>query len=664
MQYRKDIDGLRSLAILPVVAYHAGFNIPGGFIGVDIFFVISGFLITSLILKDAENGAFSFLDFYYRRAKRLLPALFFMMLLTGIASLFILTPGEYKDFSISSVMATFFVSNIHFTQSIDYFSAAAETMPLLHTWSLAVEEQFYILWPVLILGLAWLLKRGKSAAVWAVLFLICVLSLAASQVMAEKSPQLAFYLTPFRLWELGAGGLLVFFIRAKGQLGPLLCNSVFALGFILAAGSLFWINQDTLFPGYNAVPVVLGTALMLWTGNMQGQRIAQIFHLSPLVYIGKISYSLYLLHWPVFALYRVYEGGNEAAAIPIALIALSFALAMISYHFIERPVRFGWSKKAVWTGSLAAALLVSGAHVSALTTNGYDARTGTEALPAYAADLDVMWDWPCNPNGVGQSLGNTCHIGVPWERAGARYVLWGDSHAEHFAPLFEQAAKGEDISILLIPGCPAFIDDKTVRRIVNGSTQYSADCATQQDKVIQWIEQDSARIDGVILAAAWSGYYRSIFEKDQKLRSRPESFRLIKNGTKSVISKIPETIPVTILSDVPRPGRKFTTCLMSDDGWIKRKTRKRDCDPLERTRLEKRHAPNNAALVDAIADRENANVYDMIGLMCGAETCPIYIGDRVFYRDDHHLRRNLTTAEKEWFVDRLKLRDILLVDAP
>lgn len=664
MHYRKDIDGLRSLAILPVVAYHAGLNIPGGFIGVDIFFVISGFLITHIILESAEKGEFRFIDFYYRRAKRLLPALFFMILLTAIASLFILTPSQYQEFSTSAVTATFFVSNIFFNHSIDYFSASAETMPLLHTWSLAVEEQFYLIWPVLILGMVWLIKRRKNLAVCGLLILIFLLSLGASQFAAERFPQAGFYLTPFRLWELGAGGLLVFLLRAKGQLTPLISNGCFLFGLILVGGSLIWIHQDTQFPGFTALPVVLGTCLMLWTGNMQGQQIARIFCLAPLVYIGKLSYSLYLMHWPVFVLYRIYDGSADAASIPPLLIALSFALAMMSYHFVEKPFRFNLSRRVVWTGVMTSTFVVIGAHVSALTTNGFDARVGEDAVPAYAADLDIMWEWPCKEDGIGQALGKSCHIGTPWKRAEKRYVLWGDSHAGHFAPLLEHAAKDEKISIVFLRGCPSFIDDKVVRRVLKGSTEYSRNCGKQQARILKWLSKERKNIDGVILVSAWNGYSKSIFETDQNLRSKAESYRLIENGTRAVISKIPKRLSVTVISDVPRPNRKFTNCILTSEGWIKRKTSETLCQPLERAKIDKIHVPTNRALSNAVSGRKNAVLLNSVERMCGAESCPIYIEDRVFYRDVHHMRRNLTSAEKEWLVSRMNLREIFAAAEP
>jgi len=664
MHYRKDIDGLRSLAILPVVAYHAGLHIPGGFIGVDIFFVISGFLITSLILESAEKGEFKFSEFYFRRAKRLLPALFFMILLTAIASLFILTPSAYEEFSTSTVAATFFVSNFFFNNSIDYFSASADTMPLLHTWSLAVEEQFYLFWPVVMLGVAWLLKRGQKLAVWALLILICGTSLLAAQYAVEKFPQLGFYLTPFRLWELGAGGILVLVMRAKDQLSAPVANGVFLSGLLMACMSLFWLTKEVQFPGLAALPVVLGTCLMLWTGNMQGQQVARIFRLPPLVYIGKLSYSLYLMHWPVFALYRVFAGGSEAVeTIPLALIALSFLLAMVSYHLVEKPFRFNVSKPKIWASVAASALLVGGAHASALSTNGYKSRVDEEVLPSYAADLDVMWEWPCKEEGIGTVLGKSCHIGTSWRRAERRYVLWGDSHAGHFAPLLEHAAKDDVISILFIRGCPSFIDDKTVRRVIKGSTEYSRNCGIQQDRILKWLKQERASIDGVILVSAWSGYAKSLFETDQNLRSKPESYRLVENGTRAVISKIPKRIPVTVISDVPRPNRKFTQCIMSTEGWIKRKKQEAiKCEPLSRGKIDSLHVPTNDALSKAVKGRKNARVLNSVERMCGAESCPIYIGERIFYRDNHHMRRNLTNIEKDWLVERLKLSEIFAAD--
>ncbi len=263
INYRPDVDGLRAVAVLPVIAYHLGFRpIPGGFIGVDVFFVISGFLIGSLVFKELEQGRFSFAGFYVRRIRRLFPALLVMMAATAIGAYFIIYPSRYEEFAQSLAAATFSVSNIYFFLTAGYFDGPAITKPLLHTWSLAVEEQFYLLFPPLAL---WLTTRVPNRTTL-IIAIIGAVSFVWSAITAFTSPNESFYLLHTRAWELALGLLLARGVQPR-MTSALVRASVAGIGLLLIVASVFLITNDMPFPGLLAAPPCLGTAMVFSAGS-------------------------------------------------------------------------------------------------------------------------------------------------------------------------------------------------------------------------------------------------------------------------------------------------------------------------------------------------------------------------------------------------------------
>jgi peptidoglycan/LPS O-acetylase OafA/YrhL len=339
-RYRPDIDGLRALAVLSVVLFH--FRIPpfsGGFVGVDIFFVISGFLITRLIWSEIGAGRFAFLDFYERRVRRILPALFAMLAVVTVASVILLFPQMLVNYAMSLIATAGFASNFHFWGYTSYWAPAAVEQPLLHTWSLAVEEQFYLIFPPFLLMFR---HRSQRVVLWAMIGTLA-LSLAISVVSVRYSPVSAFYLLPSRFWELLTGSVL-----AVGRFTPLsgiiLRNAVAAIGLAMIAYTVFALSAASPFPGLNAIPPCLGAALVIYAGT--GVTDA---HPAPLVnaalatrvpvFIGLISYSLYLWHWPIIVLATAVLPRALDAGQTIVAIAASFLLATLSWRFVEQPFR-------------------------------------------------------------------------------------------------------------------------------------------------------------------------------------------------------------------------------------------------------------------------------------------------------------------------------------
>ncbi|RDB44279.1 acyltransferase [Halomonas sp. DQ26W] len=355
MEYRRDIDGLRAVSVIPVILFHAGLQpFSGGFVGVDVFFVISGYLITLVIINEIEEGNFSFSRFYERRARRLLPALFFVLLCcTPLAWIWML-PNQFKEYSQALVAISFFVSNVLFWRMDGYFAPDSETNPLLHTWSLSVEEQFYIFFPVLLL-LAW--RHGKVTAFYIVIILTLV-SFLLSEWGWRISPSATFYLLPTRAWELGAGSICAFIIynRKPRQEGLLSL-----LGVILILYSVFFYDNDTPFPSaYTLVPVT-GAVLVVLFGSKKG--IANWFLSSKyMVGVGLISYSAYLWHQPLMAFARIRSESYPDSSLMLILALTSLGLAYFTWKYVEQPFRKrrqgngGLTKKQIFGLSLAGTL--------------------------------------------------------------------------------------------------------------------------------------------------------------------------------------------------------------------------------------------------------------------------------------------------------------------
>jgi len=335
MAYRVEIDGLRAIALIPVILFHAGFEwFSGGYVGVDVFFVISGYLITSIILKEKEAGTFTIANFYERRARRILPALFFIILACIPFAWFLLLPHELKDFGKSVVAVSLFSSNILFWKESDYFAADAELIPLLHTWSLAVEEQFYVIFP-LIMIFFWFLGKRR---LFGILSIIAIVSIALTEWGWRQFPEANFYLIPTRAWELMIGALIAFYLahnkQPQGFIGEL--GSILGLSLILLA--VFFLDRSLPFPSLYALSPTLGTALVILFTSRE-TLVYRILSWEVFVIIGLISYSGYLWHQPIFVFARIYFLDEPKPWLMGLLSILALVLAYFSWRFIEAPFR-------------------------------------------------------------------------------------------------------------------------------------------------------------------------------------------------------------------------------------------------------------------------------------------------------------------------------------
>lgn len=380
LKYRPEIDGLRSVAVLPVILFHAGIGLfSGGYVGVDVFFVISGYLISSIIFGRMAKGTFSLVDFYDARARRILPALFFVMIACLPLAWLWMNPRQWTEFSESMIWTSLFSSNIFFWLNSDYFASASEFKPLLHTWSLAVEEQYYVFFPLIVMAF-W--RFGKKFLL-GIFVLLGIASFAFCLWQVSRYPEANFFLTPSRVWELLAGvACAAILMKRDGEpFAPGLAQFMSFAGLAMILFSIVYYDHHTPFPSIWAVPPVLGTTLIvLFAGqrNMTGKLLS----IKPLVWIGLISYSAYLWHQPLFAFARIRVAGEPELWIMLVLALLSLALAYVSWRWVEQPFRkkktsgkvldgkkFLSTRKGIFSFSLAGLLAFIG--LGYVQANGY-----------------------------------------------------------------------------------------------------------------------------------------------------------------------------------------------------------------------------------------------------------------------------------------------------
>ncbi len=497
--YRPDIDGLRAVAVLSVLLCHAniaGFS--GGFVGVDVFFVISGFLITSLIMTDLRAGTFSLIDFWERRCRRILPPLALVMAATAVAGWVFLLPADYARLGQQLAAQAVFASNILFKTQAGYFDSESQTKPLLHTWSLAVEEQFYIVLPV-VLFLLWRFRQDKIVRVLAI---IAIVTFIASAIIIRNSPSSAFFLQPFRAWELLIGALLA--------LRPPALPSARGVNETLAAGGLlvillpvFFYNDDTFFPGFAALAPCLGAAAIILAG-MRGQTmVGRLLSLRGVVFVGLISYSLYLWHWPFIAFAKYSEVIPFTLNAALFCMAMSFLLAVVTWQWVEKPVRRRHvlkTTRGAYIASLLVLLTAAGGGFVIQSANGFPARID----PVIVQLADGVNDSnphrkECDKPDFSRFDNNTiCQL-----NAGARktpdHILWGDSLADALAPAFYEMAKvnGANGYVVTAHGCPPILG-------FNRKEEKSFDCAGFNDRVLSLI--DRGNIKTVYLAGKWIHY--------------------------------------------------------------------------------------------------------------------------------------------------------------
>ncbi len=498
------IDGLRALAILPVVFFHFNMaHMTGGYVGVDIFFVLSGFLITGLIDRQLAAGNFSIVHFYERRCRRILPPLFVTCFASVIAAYFLFMPHDFLQFSRVLGGISFFGSNFILARWTGYFAHPDSSKPLLHTWSLAVEEQFYVIFPLLLVALGRIFKN-RRAAVRAAVYILCAISFALSVALLHASPAKTFYLLHTRAWELLAGAILALHLK-EIKLRRAMAEILSALGLAVVLLCVFLYNRNTPFPGLAALPPVLATVFLLWANIGHETLTKKIFESRPAVGIGLISYGLYLYHWPLLAFTHYYLDSAPPPAAAAALIAAAFALATVSYFYIERPIRAGgvFKRKTVFALSGLGLVTFGLIGLTGLHTKGLPQRFDATVL-RYAAVNDysghvavpekcVATGWP-DLQGV-----SLCKFGKD-PAAKPDFLLWGDSHAGAIESAVRRDSGQYGVTgwAVVRSGCPSLIGAARA----DGFADYS--CPDIARAVLRIIRENHIRT--VLMVSRWDMY--------------------------------------------------------------------------------------------------------------------------------------------------------------
>ena len=513
LNYRLDLDGLRALAVVPVIFFHAG--VPpfhGGFVGVSVFFVISGYLMATLIGRGLERGDFSLAYFYERRVRRIFPALLTVLFFCAVVAAVIVPPKLFRDFGVTLVATVLFASNFAFWwKSANYFDAPAEWNPLLHTWSLAVEEQFYVLFPlylILVWRFGWRVRFGFTA-------LVAFVSLVLSVWGTANAPTATFYLLPTRAWELLVGSLVAIWAMRAGatdfarEESHAIDGAAGMLGLLLILGSLLFYDREMTFPGISALVPTIGAALLIHFGrNNKWNPATRLLSLAPFTFVGRISYSLYLWHWPLIVFADKYRPFGELGTFhKIGVFAFSLVAAFVSWRWIEQPFRtrkFPISRTVVY--GAAAASIASLGVIGALAqiTNGWPERVPGIAAVSIAPQLaaerrDTRWQEfnarNCLADRVADWGKERCFLG---QDAELNALLWGDSFAASYASgFFDNPRSGFNVLQYTSPQCPPVIGYAAASR---------PQCAEFNREVIGIIKRYN--ISTVFMAANWSAYFK------------------------------------------------------------------------------------------------------------------------------------------------------------
>ena len=554
MQYRREIDGLRAIAVLPVMFFHAGFeSFSGGFVGVDVFFVISGYLITTILLSELEGGEFSVVKFYERRARRIMPALFLVMAVCLPFAWLWMLPSDMKEFSNSLQAVTVFGSNLLFWRESGYFETAAELKPLLHTWSLAVEEQFYVFFPLFLL-LTW--RFGKRSIV-AILIATSLASLALAHWNILNDVSANFFLLPTRAWELALGSFIAFYLAGNNRAEfSQATNQVLSLsGLLMLAYGIFAFSKATPFPSAYALIPTIGTALVIMfarpptlVGALLGSRV--------LVGVGLISYSAYLWHQPLFAFARhknIYEPDGATYS---ALIAAALLLAGLSWRYVEQPFRQKdvVPRKHVFSFAVAGSLVFLAVGTIGHFTQGYYFRDNLEQkmqAAEYRIRINFGLDQNCNHSQAGFAA--ACSTSPEPE-----VLLWGDSYAMHLANALLASNPGIKLIQMTASSCGPIVG------IAHGAGKYSEkwarDCMANNDQVIEYA-RNSKSLKYVVISSPF-GYINNptvrtrsgdvVHGQTVALAAFRETLRLLRDmGIKPVV-----------VSPPPRSGHNTGRCLV------------------------------------------------------------------------------------------------------
>lgn len=636
MVYRADIDGLRAIAVLSIVIFHISpSSLPGGFVGVDIFFVISGYLVCSMLQRDIDDGRFSIVSFYERRARRLLPALMAMLVVTYSVAFALYMPIDFRGFSASVVSTLTFSSNFFFWWNTDYFAVTAAYKPLTHTWSLAVEEQYYIVFPLLLL----LLNKYWKKRTVTILLALALASLAASIVQVRYQPQAAFYLPFARFWELLAGALIA--VGAGRRFVEMVGATPIALaGALLIGLSLAVFDEHTPFPGESALLPVLGAAMLIYAGQTAPTVVSRVLSNDVLTWTGKISYSLYLVHWPILAFFR-YSYGKEPGLIEgAALFALMICLALACYYCVELPFRFrrqglfARGPFAAGIGAIVMALCALGAvgYVSKGMPGRLDETTKMLSLAAYDTNPIRRRCDQMEPALVSRDM-----FCVEGEQSSAdpSFALLGDSFGDALTPGILEAAtrSGQKGLVLTYSSCYPLV-----------GLRHSETCSAFIDAAIDAIKRQRG-IRTVFIVSRWTSAYHATRFGEQKETdwfitddlspgpSYDETKKVFERSLIRTLEKL-DGYDVVLVHGIPEQDRNVPRVLgvashlgLPPYAGVTRQTHQERQDGL-RAVFER---------AKQVRPFREINIGENL---CSGTYCPVIRDDVVLYSDDNHLSRS------------------------
>jgi peptidoglycan/LPS O-acetylase OafA/YrhL len=640
-QHRHDIDGLRAIAVLCVLAYHASASLlSGGFIGVDVFFVISGYLITRILLSEMDSGHLSIGLFYARRVRRILPALITVLITCAGMGWLLLLPSEYTALGKHITAGAGFFSNIALWKESGYFDSNAELKPLLHLWSLAVEEQFYLIWPLLL----WLLSRARVNLHHALLAL-CVVSFGASVLLAEHHQVASFFLLHTRMWELALGGLIAHHERSRSTAHrPILSPHLLSvLGIALITIAATSLSKFELYPSWRAAVPVLGTAAILIAGH--GAWVNRtLLSSKAMVAIGLISYPLYLWHWPLLSFARITEGGEPSVAIRAGAIALSFLLAWLTTRFIERPIRFGtWRHSPRVIALLLVALVAVGLLGEAIRrSHGFAASRPFDARLSDLAKPDAFRNSkPACPSAWNLSDLSWC---VTARDGAPTAAIFGESHADH---LFAGLTRDMRHNWLLIghSSCPPLVD------IGARSLGRPEECRDKNARALATLIA-APNIRTVVLASLGPYYMGDtsvtpdhigknaaenfIMESTRAEEAGLSKAALFERGLERTIVALQQAGKrVVLFVDVPELDFMPERCLDRPMRLFATATTKQ-CS-IEKARVTARTQEYRAVLKKLAQRHPNVRIFDPTAYLCDADTCYAGTAEMLYYRDSHHL---------------------------
>lgn len=640
--YRADIDGLRAVAVGLVVLYHAGLpGLSGGFVGVDVFFVISGYLITTILLRELQQGRYSLANFYERRIRRIFPALIAVLLATTAAGMVVLTPEQLAAYGKSMLATMLFVSNFHLGMTANYFDPDAETQPLLHTWSLAVEEQFYIVFPLLLAVLVRRFPRALKPAVWA----LAGLSLAACVVLTGLRPTMAFYLAPTRAWELLAGGLLA--LHAPRALPPgrrWVAHILGLAGLALILGAGLGLSVTTPFPGWAAALPVLGAVALILAGSLGGGPASRLLSLAPMRGLGLISYSLYLWHWPVLVLLRFWTIDPPGPGQMALAVLASLLLAVLSWKYVEQPFRHPvrdpgrLRHPALWAGAggIAAIGALSVLLVQGQGLPGRFDPAARQLLAEEPKDGSV----PCDDGKDWRQVA-FCRIGA--DQGQESFLVWGDSHGLALLPGLHAAHDqlGRRGVFIGIPGCAPLLG------LSRTSPPFPQLCFPLGERVLSVLDAHPG-IDTVYLVGRWAIYAQGrrfmksasieptlVVDGESPGPSLGENPRAFARALDRTVAELRgRGLKVVVLHQVPDAG--YHVSIAS----VMAARMQRDID-LRPTRAEHQEFQRPTRdILAARAARGDIALVPLDELLCDTEMCRVMTRDGLpAYWDDNHLSR-------------------------